>query len=133
MAARSAGPPGAAESASGSTYRISEERGARQAVICGPEQPDLTSRRRMRDTPPPVDDRLAAVDHAGMDAEDRMRWAETLAIERLHGPDGPRWIAERISALAADGDMAGVGRLREIAWRYERLIAVPPDGVTIRS
>lgn len=69
-----------------------------------------------------------------VDAEDRMRWAEALAIERLHGRDAPRWIAERIGALAVEGDLAGVERFREIARRYERLIATcPDDRVTNRS
>lgn len=68
-----------------------------------------------------------------MNDEDRMRWAEALAIERLHGQGSPRWIAERIGALATAGDTAGVERFREIARRYERLIAARSDGVTIRN
>lgn len=68
------------------------------------------------------------------EADDRMRWAKALAIERLHGKYGPRWIAERIGALAVLGDMAGVERFRQIARRYERLIATRPgDGITTRS
>ncbi|WP_425505894.1 DUF6961 family protein [Sphingomonas zeae] len=55
-------------------------------------------------------------------------------MERLHGRDAPRWIAERIGALAVEGDLAGVERFREIARRYERLIATcPDDRVTNRS
>lgn len=68
------------------------------------------------------------------DADDRMRWAQALAIERLHGKDGPRWIAERIGTLAVLGDIAGVERFRQIARRYERLIATRPgDDITTRS
>lgn len=54
---------------------------------------------------------------------DQERWAEALAIERLHGADAPRWIAERVGALALAGDMAGVQRFRQIAERYEQLMA----------
>lgn len=58
--------------------------------------------------------------------DEHLRWAEALAIEPLHGADGPRWIAERIGALAAMGDAAGVERLSEIARRYELLLARSP-------
>ncbi len=43
------------------------------------------------------------------------RLAEALAIQRLHGDDAPRWIAERIGALALAGDAAGVDRFFRIA------------------
>lgn len=56
------------------------------------------------------------------DGGDRMRWAEALAIERLHGDAAPRWVAERIGALALAGDADGVERFREIARRMERLL-----------
>ncbi len=56
------------------------------------------------------------------DGGDRMRWAEALAIERLHGDDGPRWVAERIGALTHAGDADGAERFREIARRMERLL-----------
>ena len=46
---------------------------------------------------------------------DQERWAEALAIERLHGDRAPVWIAERIGALALAGDAAGVERFRQIA------------------
>jgi protein-disulfide isomerase-like protein with CxxC motif len=51
------------------------------------------------------------------------RWAEALAIERLHGEGAPRWIAERIGTLALAGDDAGVERFREIAARLDQLRA----------
>lgn len=54
---------------------------------------------------------------------DQERLAEALAVQRLHGPDGPRWIAERIGSLAVAGDAAGVERFRAIAAAYERLLA----------
>lgn len=52
---------------------------------------------------------------------DQERYAEALAIERLHGPGAPRWIAERIGALALAGDVAGVARFQEIAIRLDGL------------
>jgi hypothetical protein len=51
------------------------------------------------------------------------RLAEALAIARIHGAAGPRWIAERIGALALAGDAAGVDRFRSIATAYETLLA----------
>ncbi|WP_454278178.1 DUF6961 family protein [Sphingomonas sp. Marseille-Q8236] len=52
---------------------------------------------------------------------DQERHAEALAIERLHGPDAPRWIAERIGVLALAGDDAGVARFQEIAIKLDQL------------
>lgn len=52
---------------------------------------------------------------------DQERWGEALAIEKAHGADAPRWVAERIAALAIEGDWAGVGRFREIAARLDQL------------
>ncbi|WNO53188.1 DUF6961 family protein [Stakelama saccharophila] len=49
------------------------------------------------------------------------RWAEALAIRRLHGERGPAFIAERIGALALKGDEAGVARWKEIAQRFDQL------------
>ena len=82
---------------------------------------------------PTFDTAPEMTDRTGMIGDDRLRWAEALAIERLHGPDAPRWIAARVGALAEAGDMAGVARFREIARRYDRLMAGTGDGVTIRS
>lgn len=42
-------------------------------------------------------------------------WACALAIEKLHGDQTPVWIAERIGALALEGDAAGVARWKAIA------------------
>ena len=39
---------------------------------------------------------------------DQERWAEALAVERMHGDDSPRFIAERIGELAIAGDWKGV-------------------------
>ena len=55
------------------------------------------------------------------------RWAEALAVERQHGEDVPRFIAERIGALALAGDMEGVERWREIATRLDQLRGGEPQ------
>jgi hypothetical protein len=55
------------------------------------------------------------------------RLAEALAIQKMYGGEGPRWIAERIGALALAGDAAGVKRFRQIAARYEELIGRSPS------
>lgn len=49
------------------------------------------------------------------------RWAEVLAIEKLHGDLAPLFVAERIGALALMGDRGGVARWRDIAARLDRL------------
>jgi hypothetical protein len=51
----------------------------------------------------------------------RERWAEALAIEKIHGDDAPRWIAERIGALALVGDEDGIARFRTIAALLDQL------------
>ena len=50
------------------------------------------------------------------------RLAEAMAVQRLHGDEGPLWIATRIGALALAGDRAGVERFRAIAAAYEGLL-----------
>lgn len=61
----------------------------------------------------------------GPTTPDQWRWAEALAIERMHGDRAPVWIAERIGALALAGDMEGVQRMREIAVRLDKLMRGP--------
>ena len=56
---------------------------------------------------------------------DQERWAEALAIERLHGDKASVWVAERIGALALAGDTAGVARFKEIAARLVDLGRLP--------
>ena len=46
---------------------------------------------------------------------------EALAVERRHGERSPEFIAERIGALAAAGDVAGVKRWQQIAVQFDRL------------
>lgn len=53
---------------------------------------------------------------------DHQRWSEALAIERQHGTDACRWVAERIGALALAGDQAGVERFKEIAAKLDELL-----------
>lgn len=58
------------------------------------------------------------------------RWAEALAVEKLYGKDGPRFIAERIGALAIAGDQAGIDRWKAIALKYDQLLTIgvaPPS------
>lgn len=54
---------------------------------------------------------------------DQERWAEALAIEQQYGEDTSRWIAERVGALAIEGDWEGVVRFREIASRLDQLLS----------
>lgn len=44
---------------------------------------------------------------------------------RLHGAGSAVHVAERIGALALNGDMAGVERWKQIAVRLEPLLASP--------
>lgn len=60
---------------------------------------------------------------------DEERWAEAMTIERMYGERAPHWIAERIGALALDGDVAGVARFRAIAARIALLHDNGLDGV----
>ena len=52
---------------------------------------------------------------------DEERWAEALAIERIHGDRALVWVAERIGALALASDDAGVQRFKEIAARLDQI------------
>jgi hypothetical protein len=49
------------------------------------------------------------------------RWAEALLIERQHGEEAPLVLADRVRALALEGDEAGVLRWLDVASRYDRL------------
>ncbi|WP_422396609.1 DUF6961 family protein [Sphingomonas profundi] len=50
------------------------------------------------------------------------RWAEALAIHRMHGDGAARWIAERIAALVLAREWQGVARFRAIAARLNHLL-----------
>lgn len=54
---------------------------------------------------------------------DEERWAEALAVQRRHGEGAPVFVAERIGALALEGDMPGIRRWKEIAARLDALDA----------
>lgn len=49
------------------------------------------------------------------------RWAEALAIERMHGSDAAVWVADRIKAMTGAGELAGVARFQQIAMRLHQL------------
>ncbi|GAA0294507.1 hypothetical protein GCM10009087_00340 [Sphingomonas oligophenolica] len=49
--------------------------------------------------------------------------AEALAVWRTHGERSAIHVAERIGALAINGDIAGVERWQQIAARLEPLLA----------
>ncbi len=51
------------------------------------------------------------------------RWAEALAVERAHGEGTPAFIADRVRALALQGDGDGVQRWRDIAAKFDELKA----------
>ena len=62
---------------------------------------------------------------------ERERFAEALAIQRLHSSGAPRWIAERIGALAAAGDVAGVERFEGCC--QSNANRSPPDAPVVRG
>ena len=53
--------------------------------------------------------------------EEQERWAEALAVRRLHGDRADIFAAERISELAQAGDNLGIARWKEIAHRLSKL------------
>lgn len=52
---------------------------------------------------------------------DQERWAEALHVLKTHGPSAGRHVAERITALRAQDDAAGVERWLAIGARVEQL------------
>jgi hypothetical protein len=57
---------------------------------------------------------------------DRELWACAQQVIDHHGPDVDRFIAERMTALAAAGDEAGTSAWRAIADRVDWLRATDP-------
>ena len=55
-------------------------------------------------------------------SRDQGLFAIALMIERQHGTDGPRVIAERIGAFVLAGETGAVELWRAVAARYEGLI-----------
>ena len=56
---------------------------------------------------------------------DQERWAEALMVLRQHGDFARVFVAERIGALAVQGDAAGIRRWKEIAAKLHQLIEAP--------
>ncbi len=52
-------------------------------------------------------------------------WAEALWMEQHKGAEAAKFIAERVTALAGQGDEAGVKRWRRIGDAYDRLRCGP--------
>lgn len=50
------------------------------------------------------------------------RWAEASMVFRLHGEGARVFVAERIGALAMEGDVMGIQRWKEIAAKLQQLI-----------
>lgn len=59
--------------------------------------------------------------------EDQERWAEALALERLHGAGAKDWLAERIVALQEASDSKGAERFSILAARLDQLQFTPAD------
>jgi len=53
--------------------------------------------------------------------DDRELWACAPQVERQHGEDAPRFVAERIGALAVAKDEEGIATWRAIARRLDQL------------
>jgi hypothetical protein len=53
---------------------------------------------------------------------DQELWGVALWVEKQHGADGPRWIAEQVGRLALANDADGVAMWRAVAERFEQLI-----------
>jgi len=56
-----------------------------------------------------------------MSVDDRELWACALQMERRHEKDAPRFVAERIGALAVAGDQPSVATWKAIAQRLDQL------------
>lgn len=52
---------------------------------------------------------------------DKELWALALWVEKHHGPDGPRFIAEKLGELALAGETGGVDLWKAVAERYARM------------
>jgi len=53
--------------------------------------------------------------------DDRELWACALQVERQHGDNAPRFVAERIGALVVAGDREGIATWKGIARRLDQL------------
>ena len=59
-----------------------------------------------------------------MRIDDKEIWAAALHVERQHSEDAPRFIAERIGALAIAGDIEGVATWKAIATKLAQARAL---------
>lgn len=48
-------------------------------------------------------------------------WALALHVERLHGADGPLYIAEKIGEAVLEGDQVGIDLWKAVAARFSKL------------
>ncbi|WP_420006879.1 DUF6961 family protein [Tsuneonella aeria] len=56
-----------------------------------------------------------------MKSRDKELWAVAVWVEKTHGTDGPRYIAEQVGRLALEGDEGGVAMWRNVAARFDQL------------
>ncbi len=54
-----------------------------------------------------------------MPVDEKELWACALHVERQHGDDAPKFVAERIGTLALVGDAAGVETWKAIAFKLD--------------
>lgn len=54
--------------------------------------------------------------------DDQLMWGAALMLFRKHGQNAPLKVAERIGALALEGDDLGVTVWKGIAWRLDKLV-----------
>ena len=53
-------------------------------------------------------------------------YALALLVERKHGEDGTRYIAERVGKFASEGQQGGVDLWKAVASRFDELTATRP-------
>lgn len=53
---------------------------------------------------------------------DQLLWGAVSMLIKQHGEHAPRKVAERIGALAVDGDIAGVALWKDIACRMDMMM-----------
>ncbi|MEZ7272899.1 hypothetical protein NYF14_05395 [Sphingobium sp. 10 DY56-G10] len=56
---------------------------------------------------------------------DQLLWGAVSMLMKQHGENAPRKVAERIGALAVEGDMAGVALWKDIACRMDMMMRSP--------
>jgi len=57
---------------------------------------------------------------------DKESWACTTHVLKTHGDDAPRFVAERMGALALEGDAEGIATWKAIARRLSELTNLTP-------